>query len=213
MSVVSSNFDGSENPLSEGGIWESGIGTWVDMQKIDGAARGTAPAFPSNAARLAPSYLTVGPNQFSRIVLEATGADFPTACTRMAAATANCYMAEVNGGSTVEVIRCDDDVLNVLGAGFTISPSLIAGDAVMLVTIDLPSGLTEHRLYVRDVYQGSRFDSTYATGQPGVRTEGTGSEAGILSWTGGDWTGTIINTDHGDFPNPKIREAALRGEL
>jgi hypothetical protein len=39
--VYSTNFDGTENPLSEGGVWSHGGLDWTKVQKVNGVAYGT----------------------------------------------------------------------------------------------------------------------------------------------------------------------------
>jgi hypothetical protein len=199
MSVVTSTFDGSENPLSEGGTWATPTGATA-MQKISGAARGTASGLV-NMARLATP--TIGAAQFSEIEVEDDNPAYPAACVRMQAGSTNCYALELNddGQGVVQINRFEAGPAQVT-LGENIRTPMEAKNKFRLFVEG-----TTLLAYKNGVLLATRTDSTYATGQPGIRCENSDSVNGMLSWSGGDG-GKIVPApapDYRQFPKVRMR--------
>ena len=184
MASASSTFDGSENPLSEAGLWTSGPGSYGDCQKVGGRARATASA-QDDAARLVTP--PIGDIQFSEATsfYSNVGASRWTGVmTRMPSATeADSYIwAGSHSLGNHQVFRCDDPgfVFTQLGATIAVAP--VSGDVLRM-----ESNGSTHSVFINGVLQTTRTDATYTSGQPAIEFYATTvSDAELDNWSGGD---------------------------
>lgn len=165
----SNDFNGgAEAPVSHGGAWTSGAGSFIDLdQKAGGYCEGTGshsmayvstPTFSddhSATVTMKPAYIT-GP----AVRCSSSGA----------------YYLWISNSTTMK-IRHEDGTASsptTLGADYTVA-ALIAGDTVTLKVVG-----STFTVYVNGVQQGStRSDSTYTTGSPGMMAWGFGQIDGF----------------------------------
>ena len=169
---ASSSFVGTENPLSEGGMWNT-PGAWASMAKNNGAY-GAA----TNMAGLARPMVSAG--QFSEITFDQNlgSASWVGVTTRVqSASNGSCYLAiAYNGG--VWLYRVDDTG--------TLNWTQLAGANVDITVaprdLRLESQGANHRVYFNGVQLISYTESVavYTTGQPGVAVYQNASTAKIL---------------------------------
>jgi hypothetical protein len=174
---ASSSFVGVENPLSEGGMWDT-PGAWSSMAKNNGAyGPGT------DMARLTRP--VVSADQFSEITFDQTplGSSWVGATTRIQGANnGSCYLAIAYSGG-VYLYRTDDS-----GAlSWTQLASASVDITVAPRRLRLESQGANHRVYFNGVqlinYTAS--GTVYTTGQPGIAAYASASTAKILTFSGG----------------------------
>lgn len=170
MASASSTFTGTENPLSEGGVWSALSTYWLNPRKANGL--GVATLNNDCARRYNPSTLTFTADQFSEITiaLMPTGGQlFYHYCFARMNATAGCYLLTTSAdisAATLQIWRVSDaGAYTQLGANITLGGNLVAGDVIRLEAVGTTltakvNGVTAP--------SGTRTDSTFASGQPGV---------------------------------------------
>jgi hypothetical protein len=176
---ITSSFSGSENPLSEGGVWDS-PGLWVDLRKNNGAL---ADGLNAMARRITPG---VGTNQYSEITFDQDpgSASWVGVMTRIQGATnGSGYLAIAYAGE-VRLYRADQ--------GGSLSFTLLAAAAADLTAaprrLRLESDGNTHRIYLNGVLFISHVatGTIYSTGQPGIAASVFGGpQVKILSFEGG----------------------------
>jgi len=176
-STVSSSFTGVEDPLSEGGMWDT-PGAWSRLKK-DGGAYSTD---TFSAARLATP--VVGPDEFSEITYDQDpGASAWIAVMTRVQGKANGsgYLAMAYDGA-VRFYRVDDNgSLSFTQLGFQSEPVAVAPR-----DLRLESQGSTHKVYLNGALAITYVDSTYATGQPGISASAFGGVTlHILTFTGG----------------------------
>lgn len=191
MASASSSFVGTENPLSEGGVWSLPSAVWGNMRKDTGAA--VAAVFTESSMYY--SGTTFGADQFSQITLAAiqTGGQlyFHYVNVRMNT-TAGTYILATGLETGPNILQLyvvsNSGTFTQLGSNIVTGSNLAAGHIIRLEVV----GTT---LTVK-ANQGSGFvelrnqtDSTFSTGQPGIGgwvLDGASNVALISNWSGGD---------------------------
>ncbi len=192
MAFASSSFVGTENPLSEGGIWTTPSAFWGPVRKANGqgvAAVNTESSMYYNA-------VTFSPNHYSEIVLASvqTGGQlyFHYVNCRMNT-TAGLYNLSTGletGPNILQMYSVSNaGTFTQIGADITTPVNLAAGHKIRLevfgstltVKVDQGSGMVTVR---------TDTDTTFTTGQPGV---GGWAQAGsdvlfTASWSAADIT-------------------------
>jgi hypothetical protein len=176
---ITSSFSGSENPLSEGGAWDS-PGPWANLRKNNGAL---ADGLNAMARRITPG---VGTNQYSEITFDQDpgSASWVGVMTRIQGATnGSGYLAIAYAGE-VRLYRADQ--------GGSLSFTLLAAAAADLTAaprrLRLESDGNTHRIYLNGALFISHVatGTIYSTGQPGIAASVFGGpQVKILSFEGG----------------------------
>lgn len=190
MAFATSTFAGTESPLSEGGVWTTGDGSWGRLQKVNGHVRDLDG--PKDTARYVGT--TFGASQYSKVTISfgAVAEPFAGPTTRMNSATdGDCYFVQICGGggfNQVDLYRESDNAGSVtetiIGSAFSLGANNAVGD-----TYELASFGSVHQVKRNGVLLGVRVDSTFASGQPGILVHETaaGTTDAISDWEGGDF--------------------------
>jgi hypothetical protein len=184
---ASSSFDGSENPLSEGGVWTVGQGNYDDVQKVAGRARaaGILPFRLNSALRNTP---TIGADQFATCTVFFSGGgpdlDYAGPVVRLTVGVdLSCYhgtWAFDSGPNALYIEERDSaGTPTTLSTGGT--PA--TGDVARLEA----EGSTL-RLFQNGILRLTATDTTLGSGQPGIFLYATADSATIEldDWAGGD---------------------------
>ena len=179
--AATSNFVGTENPLSEGGKWDS-PGAWVDLQKDNGAY---AIGLNAQARLVTPP---VAADQYAEITYDQDpgilGQSWVGVATRSHATNGTGYLAIVYAGE-VRLYRTD----NSGGLKFKLLASASAATGAAPRKLRLESQGNVHRVYFNGVLMFSHIatGTIYATGQPGIAASvlAGGPQVKILSFEGG----------------------------
>lgn len=184
--TVSSTFSGTENPLSEGGVWSTAPGVWGAMRKANGAF---CTATLTDCASVYAAGLTA--DQYSEITIaDVAGAQvmFHYANVRTNASGLYQVTTAADVGPNVLVILRWDAAHGEtqLGANITTPANVQTGDVMRLEVVGSLLTVKWNGAILR-----TQSDSTFATGQPGiggwVHTSGSGVNARLISsWSAGD---------------------------
>jgi hypothetical protein len=189
-------FDGAENPLSEGGVWSHTGLDWAKVAKSNGIAYGTQTGTGGydDAYAILSGFL---PNQSGSAQVHLSSS-IDRSCTHEveillrwsdSAHTARGYEANINFGGSAQIVRWNGAIgdFTVLGgasyAGFKHGDTFAASINGNIIA-----------MYVNGNKIAQLTDNTYSTGNPGIgffrRECGTGSDLGFLNYTatGGDGT-------------------------
>ncbi len=176
-STATSSFSGIENPLSEGGMWDS-PGTASDLRKNNGAY-----AIDSwgHARLVAPP---IAADQYSEITYsqDPGGSSWVGVSTRVqSAANGSCYLAIVTGGG-VRLYRVE----NSGSLSFMQLGTATADIGAAPRRLRLESQGSTHRVYLNGVQVISASEALYTAGQPGIAAAVFGGPTvNILSFEGG----------------------------
>ncbi len=157
--AASSSFSGVENPLSEGGMWDS-PGAWGDLRKNNGAY---AVDLLDGARLLRP---TLSADQYVEITYDQDpgSSAWPGVMTRIqGAANGSGYLAIAYAGQ-VRLYRSDDTG----SLNFTLLASANASVGTAPRRLRLESQGSTHRVYFNGVQLISYNNTRYTSGQPGV---------------------------------------------
>jgi hypothetical protein len=174
-----SSFVGTENPLSEGGLWDS-PGSWADLRKDGGAY---APGLNAQARLLAP---VVAADQYAEITYDQNPGSngWVGVATRIqGSSNGSGYLAIVYAGE-VRLYRTDDSG----GLNFTLLAQVSASIGAAPRKLRLESQGNTHRVFFNNGLLITHVASgtIYATGQPGLAASVWGGpQVRILSFQGG----------------------------
>jgi len=188
VAVVTSEFNGTENPLSEGGVWTSGFGS-VDpfgaMQKVAGSAR-SASAPSQGAARydtLADGGVDIGPDQYAQAEIQSLAAGVDCGVTvhmHLASGIPKGYLFVAAGADSFQLYR----IVGGSGIEFLIqyTPAPANGD---VIRIEVRGPVLSP--FVNGAAKTPFVDGTYISGQPGIWALGADDTADLLAnWEAGD---------------------------
>ena len=197
MASASSTFTGTENPLSESSVWDSGPGSWSDVQKGVTAGEVEATTGGSCAASYATAAVTFNSDQESEVEIsfqawaaqvvrggplvrvQGTGAD-----------SGDCYgFLGDDNVPNIRLYRIDD----AAGAiGYTQLGSSVAETPVATDTLKVSASGSTIKGYRNGTEKISQTDATYTGGQPGFAIqEGSYPSAGLrfTNWSAADLAG------------------------
>lgn len=187
--TATSTFSGTENPLSEGGAWDS-PGSWADLQKDSGAL---TTGLNAMARRVTPGMTG---DQYSQITYDQDpgSATWVGVATRIQnGADGSGYLAIAYNGQ-VQLYRVDD----AGSLGFTLLAAANVSVGTAPRQLRLESQGNTHRVLFNgtQVLTHSATGLTYAAGQPGIAASVFGGpvlrilsfDAGNLSAGGSDTT-------------------------
>ena len=187
MASASSTFTGTENPLSEGGVWVSTSAYWADMRKLNGL--GVAIANSNDTAKRYTG-TTFGADQFSEITLNLVPAGaqlFFHYCFVRMNATAGTYLVTTAADVGPNILQLfavsNAGAYTQIGTNITLGANFAANDVMRLEVSGTALTVKFNGSTVR-----SATDSTFSTGQPGVGGWAQ-SNSDVLftkSWSGGD---------------------------
>jgi hypothetical protein len=178
--VLQSSFVGTENPLSEDGVWDS-PGAWADLRKNNGAF---AVDLNAQARRVNPA---IAANQYSEITYDQDpgASSWVGVTTRtQSAGNGSGYLAIVYAGE-VRLYRTDDSG----SLNFTLLASASADIGAAPRQLRLESQGNTHRVYFNGTLMISYGASgtIYSQGQPGIAASVFGGpQVKILSFEGGN---------------------------
>jgi len=169
------NFDLTENPISEGGVWRRANNVWTNVRTANGIAFGTNGALDTYDDSYA--LLTgFGPDQQAEAVvfrspgLVTTGTTHEMELLLRFSDDANSsrgYECLFNYAGGVQIVRWDGalgsfTVLNTTGPG-GLGRDLVSGDVIRATIVG-----NVISSYINGVLRAQAIDSTFATGQPGI---------------------------------------------
>lgn len=189
MASASSSFVGTENPLSESGVWTALTTYWQHVTKANGLKVDPGPIANDCAARY--TGVTFSANHYAEITLAAvpTGGQlfFQYVMCRMNA-TAACYLlttAPDVGTTALQLYKLDNTgTYTQIGTNVTLGSSMAANDVMRLECVGTTLNVRYNGSLVR-----TATDSTLATGQPGVGgwAQNSGSNVVLVSlWSTAD---------------------------
>ena len=188
----STNFDLTENPISEGGVWFNTSQLWTKVRTANGLAFGTNGA--NEAYDDSYAYLSgFAPNQQGAAVIyvdpNLTGdpheVEILLRCAD-SAFTARCYECLFNHQGGVQIVRWNGPfgnftVLSGSGPSY-LGRNLVTGDVVRASVIG-----NTISAYINGALMYQATDSMWTNGQPGIsffkRTSGLNSDLAITSYT------------------------------
>jgi hypothetical protein len=191
------NFDGTESPISEGGAWHRANNTiWTDVDKANGIAFGTNG--PRNTYDDSYALLSgFGPDQTAvAVIARASGLNtivdhevelllrFSDSAT-----TAQGYECLVNFFGGVQIVKWDGllgvfEVLTLTGGSGSVGRDIVSGDVFKATIVG-----NTISAYVNNVLIAQTTDNTnpYTTGQPGIgfftRPLGNSANFGMTSYS------------------------------
>lgn len=194
MASASSSFVGTENPLSEGGVWTQPTAYWQPMRK----ATGLAGVVVNNDGAMRYTGATFTADHYSEMTL-ALIPNPPTTLwyhylfARMNA-TAGTYQLTTGrdvGANILQLWKISDSgVYTQIGADITTPSNLVAGDVVRLEVTGTTLTCKVNGTTVR-----TATDSTFATGQPGIggwySSSGSSNVAFTSAWAAADITAAV----------------------
>lgn len=166
MVAASSSFTGTENPLSEGGVWAATSAFWGTLRK----ATGVTTVGLNQESSMRYTGATFSADHYSEVVLSAipTGGQllFQYANCRMNT-TAGLYQITTSfdvGPNILQVFKVDNaGTFTQIGANLTLPRNLQVGDSIRLEVV----GTTLTSRWNGAVLRQDT-DSTFSTGQPGI---------------------------------------------
>jgi len=194
--TYSTNFDLTENPISEGGVWRRLSGNvFTDVRTANGFAFGTNG--PRNDYDDSYALLSgFGPDQTAEAVV-VRSPNLVTGITHEVelllrfsddATTARGYECLFNYEGNLEIVRWNGPIGNFTPLPLTgngqgsLGRPLGTGDRIKATIVG-----NRIRSYINDVLMVEAIDSTYATGQPGIsfftRPGGNSEHFGLTSYT------------------------------
>jgi hypothetical protein len=198
----SSAFSATENPLSEGGVWENGGGDWAVIQSTGGTARSVTLGADCAVRLISP---TIGDDQFSQGVgtFAGSGDLWISPAVRMAAGTnESSYFGAVNlntGGSQPGFSIWE----TTSALGYTEldenSGTVTSGHTFKMVATG-----TSLQLFDNGVEVSSTTDVTLTSGQPGFILYAENSTANS------QWDDAVLGD--GSEPETAVSIAVLAGD-
>jgi hypothetical protein len=189
MATYTTTFSlGNETPISEGGVWSTGVGFWTDVQVLSGTAQAATLTPAGGAAQARLETPVIGANQYSRGVMgnESTGGSIHC-YARIQAGTGRCYACRTNVGAPglteIGILEDTGSAITWTSLGPQATPTPAIGDSVEVRIV----GTT-----LVNLIRGEQFlsfsDATLTTGQPGFGMDcGTATANQTWdSWEGGD---------------------------
>jgi hypothetical protein len=188
------NFDLSENPISEGGVWNRANNSFTNVRTSDGTAYGTngpANTFDDSYALLSG----FGPDQTAEATV-VRSSSLNTAVSHEVelllrfsddTSGARGYECLFSYQGGVQIVRWngtmgDYTVLSMSGGPASIGRNFVTGDVIKATAIG-----NTISVYVNGVFMGQATDSTFPTGQPGIsfftRPGGNSAHFALSSYT------------------------------
>ncbi len=192
MASASSSFTGTENPLSEGGVWTATSAWWNAPRK----ATGLGVAVLNNDCARRYTGVTFSADHYSEMTIAAmpTGGQlFFHYCMCRMNATAGCYLLTTSADvslATIQVWRVSDaGAYTQVGTNITAGSNLVAGDVLRLEAVG-----TQLTVKLNGSILRQSTDSTFTTGQPAVGGWAqTGSDVIFTSsWSAADIVAAAI---------------------
>jgi hypothetical protein len=172
----STNFDLTENPVSEGGVWHHASNVWTNVITANGIAFGTngvLDTYDDSYALLSG----FGPDQQAQAVVFRSPSLVTTATTHEIelllrfsdnATSARGYECLFNYAGGVDIVRWDGALgsftpLTITGGAGGLGRDLVSGDVIKATIVG-----NVISTYINGVLRAQATDSTFATGQPGI---------------------------------------------
>lgn len=205
MASASSSFTGTENPLSEGGVWSTLSAWWSTTRK----ANGLACAVLANDCARRYTGVTFSADQASQVTLQAVPGGgqlwFQYVMCRMNS-VASCYLlttAPDVGANIIQLYKLNDSgTYTQIGTNITLGANMAANDVMRLEVLGTALTCKYNGSTVR-----TATDSTLASGQPGCGgwVQNAGSDVVIVK----DWSATDIVAASGSPPMPSRTPSSL----
>lgn len=176
-------FDGTENPVSEGGSWTSGPGDAGDFLKVAGMLRVVVASDMDSLGRYeAVAFSADHESEVITAVAASSGTNLGPAVRLQTPTDPSCYVAFNTDATTIYIIRLDAFVSYHQLLPAVTGLSLPSGTRVRLRAVG--STLT---LYVDDLLVATRTDATLTGGLPGVYLWANDDTVDIISaWRASD---------------------------
>lgn len=172
-----------ENPLSEGGLWTSGPGALLDMQKVGGAAGATSGAGWCGARCEAAD--AGGVNQYSQVTF--INFEGGPAVRMQSATSGSCYFLDASTASAIFRLYkiTDTGSINFAQLGANITPN--GGVApVAGAVLRLEARGTTLEVFQDGISLGTRIDATFSGGNAGIFSIAVQGQ--FSDWSGGSFT-------------------------
>jgi hypothetical protein len=175
------NSDPMSTSMSDGvSVWTSGPGALTDMKILSNqstASSGSAGAIVSTPASWSA-------NHYSQIVVGATIPGCGVYVRMQSTTSGSGYLLYVASITKLQIFKATDTGtmgFTQLGADITVS-TIVNGD-----TIKFSASGTTLEAFINGASQGTRTDSTYSTGSPGIFSQDGGAGTGLInSFTAAD---------------------------
>jgi hypothetical protein len=170
------NFDQTENPISEGGAWRRAGNVWTNVRTANGIAFGTNGALDTydDSYALLSGF---GPDQQAQAVVFRSPTLVSTGTTHEMelllrfsddAGNARGYECLFNYAGGVEIVRWngalgDFTPLAITGGAGNLGRDLVSGDVIRATIVG-----NVISSYINGVLRAQAIDSTFAGGQPGI---------------------------------------------
>ncbi|HTG04552.1 MAG TPA: hypothetical protein VK635_10930 [Bradyrhizobium sp.] len=170
------NFDQTENPISEGGVWRQASNVWTNVRTANGIAFGTNGSMDTydDSYALLSGF---GPNQTAQAVVFRSPGLVSSGIThemelllRFSDDTGNArgYECLFNYAGGVEIVRWNGPLgnftsLNFTGGAGNLGRDLVSGDVIKATIVG-----NVISTYINGVLRAQATDSTFTTGQPGI---------------------------------------------
>lgn len=192
VGTYSSNFPGTENPISQGGIWNRGFTEGIDWQNIrttPGLCFGVGPSgsFDDCTADLKPSYGISSTKHYSRLVIRRAAGYTPPSTQEVATYVGATTSANVSKryetlaafGGAIQLVRWNGALNDVTLNGDAAWPNTPVGSGasdlqdsdVLETRYDASTGTPQITVYVNNVQVYSVADTSagkLTSGQPGL---------------------------------------------
>lgn len=190
MATYSTTFDDpAENPLSDGGVWQSGPGTFGGVKKSGGKVSNIVDG-ESTCGRC--NSAAFGSDQYAEATLSDTSTSkFPGVFTRIQSSSdGDSYFVEITESSSVLTLYRIDDTGSL---GFTQLGATFAITIAVPDDVRLESNGSTHEVFWNSVSLGTRSDATFTGGLPGFGAYATSnSDPYFTAWDGGDLGGGAL---------------------
>lgn len=181
------NFSLTENPISQGNIWDNGLAVGLDWQNVQTTGNGafaateTVNSYDDATALIKSSYIAFDANQYvqgtiyhdptyTTAVVDGHELElrFRSAISAHSCTGYECYLSLNNGITVVRWNGSRGDFTPIIDAG---SYTPTTGDVLRVEMVG--SNIT---VKINGVVKGTGSDSTYSSGQPGI---GVGPYPGV----------------------------------
>lgn len=193
LHFFTTNFDLTENPISEGGVWNRANNIWTNVSTANGIAFGTngkANTYDDSYALLSG----FGPDQQAEAVVFRSP-DLVRGITHEVelllrssddANNARGYECLFNYAGGLEIVRWNGALgdftrLSIIGGASNLGRELVSGDVIKCTIVG-----NVISAYINGALRAQTIDSTYVSGQPGIsfftRPGGSNVNFGLTSY-------------------------------
>jgi len=159
----SSTFDGSENPLSEGGNWATGLGTLGSLQKVAGVIRVATLSLDSNARWVGDTWNGDHSSEITLSAVFVSGTYFAGGPAVRIQSDGSCYFFVADSTTVIKVWKYVNTGAVFTQLGANITGTFAAGDVLRLEVSGSTLTIKQNGNSL-----GTRTDSTHTGGAAGI---------------------------------------------